>query len=69
MRVNRRRRRVGDARKFLIQRRKHRQNGQERPGRRRFDEELLAFLVHDGTLARKLELPGNPHRLIATVPE
>ena len=34
---------------------------------RRFDDQLIALLAHDGVLAGKFEFPGNPHRLIAPV--
>ncbi len=29
----------------------------------------FSFLAHEGVLARKLELAGNPHRLVSTVLE
>jgi hypothetical protein len=61
--------RIGDRRKLVVQRRQGRQQGQQRLGRCRFNDQPLAFLAHDRILTRKLEFAWNPHGLVPAVLE
>ena len=58
-----------DRRKILVEWRKGRQQRQQGSRRGGFDDQLFAFLAHDGILAREFELARNPHRLVSTVLE
>src|SRR5271165_3895439 len=61
--------RIGDRRKLFVERCQGRKQGQQRFGRRRLDDQPLAFLAHNRILARKLEFARNPHSLVPAVLE
>ena len=60
---------VLDSRETLIHRSKPGKNGQERSGRRRFNDDPLPFLSDNDVVSGEFELARNSDHLIAAVLE